>query len=193
MLLSYTNINVDQGLSGILETVVQIFSWILHFGYTVMLYEKMCPSPRGDKPILFILVYVAAVDIIQARSILIKDAENEDMNEKDLETRLLFGFSVVRLGCLTLYLLTLLPSGDSFDVDGSRYEELASRGAINNDNERSALLGRYSILDQRDVADEDGYHVGYHSGSRSSYSNRGEARRGNNNRSSYYGGNFIKY
>ena len=91
-----THITADQGISGVLETVIQTFSWILHFAYTVILYEKMCPSPRGDKPMLFILVYVAAVDILQARSILIKDAESDNSKEKDLEASLLFGFAVAR-------------------------------------------------------------------------------------------------
>ena len=136
-----TPIMSDQGLSGVLETTIQTFSWLLNFAYTVMLFERMCPSPRGHKTILFLWVYVTAVDVLQARSILIIDALNGS-DHKDWETSILFGFAVARLGLLTSYLLTLLPSGDPLNDAGSHYEELS----VQND-ERSALLGRYSTLD----------------------------------------------
>ena len=177
-----TTIMEDQGMSGMFETSIQTFSWCFHFAYTVMLFEKMCHSPRGHKPILFIWVYVTAVDILQARSILIQDAIN-DTDYHDVETRLLFGFAVARLACLTLYLLTLLPSGDPFDDNGSRYEELP----VNND-ERSSLLGRYSTL-EHSARGGDSYSINY----RLSYNNR-QSNRGSNqwvghrNSSQQYGG-----
>ena len=170
----------DLGWSGNMEAVIQTFSWCLHFAYTVMLYEKMCSSPRGHRPMLFIWVYVAAVDIIQARSILVQAAINADEDIEDLETSLRFGFAIGRLACLTAYLLTLLPSGDPLDDGGSRYVELP----VNND-ERESLLGRYSILETGEgsgIDNEDQYSIHYFDGRSGSSSQQGSNTIGSNQR-----------
>ena len=189
-----TSIMSDQGLSGVFQTCIQTFSWILHFAYTVMLYERMCPSPRGHKTILFLWVYVTAVDILQARSILINDAINGS-DHKDLESSLIFGFAVARLSCLTLYLLTLLPSGDPLNDGGSHYEELLVNNeeiSSNNErsnNERSSLLGRYSTLDtgRGGGLDDDSYNVQY-SGRLSSSNRRISSSGGSTSHRTTYGG-----
>ena len=181
-----TAILSDLGWSGNMEAVIQTFSWCLHFAYIVMLYEKMCSSPRGHRPMLFIWVYVAAVDIIQARSILVQAAINADEDIEDLETSLRFGFAIGRLACLTAYLLTLLPSGDPLDDGGSRYVELP----VNND-EREPMLGRYSILETGEgsgIDNEDQYSIHYFDGRSENNIQQGSNQRQGTTRRTMYGG-----
>ena len=135
---------------------------------------------------LFIWVYVAAVDIIQARSILVQAAINADEDIEDLETSLRFGFAIGRLACLTAYLLTLLPSGDPLDDGGSRYVELP----VNND-EREPMLGRYSILETGEgsgIDNEDQYSIHYFDGRSENNIQQGSNQRQGTIRRTMYGG-----
>lgn len=123
-----TTIFEDDGISEIAETFIQIFSWLVHFMYVIFLLDRISPSIRGRRAVLFMFVMAAVVDCIQCRSILLLDPPDNRQNV------ILVAHAITQLVCLSLYCLTLLPAGDDSD---SQYEELLTNEST---EERQGLL-----------------------------------------------------
>ena len=62
-----TEVREDRGLSQVVECVITALSWILQFGYTVVLIERLTPSPRGKKPVLVVRALVFCSRCLKAK------------------------------------------------------------------------------------------------------------------------------
>ena len=130
------NILENVGISYYVEESIEVFSWLLHFIYIMILLERVTPSIRGKRGALFILIMVTIVDCLQCRSLLVQSRHETSF------TVITRAHAIVRLACLTAYFLTLIPAGDDSE---SHYEELLTNERV---GERSSLLaGRYNSQD----------------------------------------------
>ena len=146
----HANILQNVGISYFIEESIEVFSWLLHFVYIMILLERSTPSIRGKRGALFILIMVTIVDCLQCRSLLVQSRHETSFT---IITRI---HAVVRLSCLTTYFLTLIPAGDDSE---SHYEELLTNERV---GERSSLLGgRNNSLDYGGFHEEtDPYYLG---------------------------------
>ena len=123
-----TDVLTEEGISFYVSNSVECFCWLLHFIYVMILLERVTPSIRGKRGALCLFVIVAIVDCLRCKTIITRDVSDPRLYTL---TRI---HAILRLACLTLYFLTLIPAGDDSE---SQYEELLTNERL---NERSPLL-----------------------------------------------------
>ena len=95
---------------------LQVFSWLLHFIYVIVLLERISPSTRGKRSVLFLFTMVTIIDCLQCRTLITRKSPHKNLHYI-METTAIF-----QLILLSLYILTLIPAGDDSE---SSYEELS--------------------------------------------------------------------
>ncbi len=151
----HINVVYEEGISYYVEASIEVLAWLLHFIYVMILLgkrpftlkyprrklstdfflERITPSIRGKRVALCIFVMVAIVDCLRCKTIITRD-----INDLTLYTTTKI-HAIVRLSCLVLYFLTLIPAGDDSE---SQYEELLTNERL---SERSPLVRSFSSFD----------------------------------------------
>ena len=107
---------------------LQVFSWLTHFIYIIVLLERISPSTRGKRSVLFIFVMVAIIDCLQCRTLITRRHPYQKLHHVMEAT------AIVELILIAIYILTLIPVGDDSE---SHYEELLTNESS---GERTSLL-----------------------------------------------------
>ena len=94
----------------------------------MVLLERITPSTRGKRSVLFILTMVTIIDSLQCRTLIMRDSPYPKLHH------IMEANAIIQLILLAIYVLTLIPAGNDSE---SHYEELLTN---ENSGERTSLL-----------------------------------------------------
>merc|ERR550532_808687 len=103
---TYVNFDIFMKYDGwakLVEPGIQVFSWLTHFIYVIVLLERISPSTRGKRSVLFIFVMVAIIDCLQCRTLITRRHPYQKLHHVMEAT------AIVELILLAIYTLTLIP------------------------------------------------------------------------------------
>ena len=69
----HADVLVEEGISYYIDASVEIFSWLLHFIYVIILLERVTPSIRGRRKALCVFIMVAIVDCLRCKTLITRE------------------------------------------------------------------------------------------------------------------------